>query len=99
MLEIREVETAATTFGIETIKLPIRTPDDIAPAFGSLSKRAEALYAPSNPLANANRIRINELALAERLPTMHGFREYVEAGGLMSYGPDTPELFVGPRNM
>ena len=48
---------------------------------------------PANPLANANRIRINELALAERLPTMHGFREYVESGGLMSYGPNTPELF------
>src|SRR4051812_47557862 len=93
VLEIREVQTAATTFGVETIKLPIRTADDIAPAFDSISKRAEALYVPSNPLANANRIRINELALAERLPTMHGFREYVEAGGLMSYGPDTPELF------
>jgi ABC-type uncharacterized transport system substrate-binding protein len=93
ILEIREVETAATTFGVETIKLPIRTADDIAPVFDSLRKRAEALYVPSNPLANANRIRINELALAERLPTMHGFREYVEAGGLMSYGPDTPELF------
>ena len=91
-LEIREVQTAAATFGVETIRLPIRTADDIAPVFDSLSKRAEALY-PSNPLANANRILINKLALAERLPTMHGFREYVEAGGLMSYGPNTPELF------
>ena len=92
-LEIREVQTAAATFGVETIRLPIRTADDIAPVFNSLSKRAEALYVPSNPLANANRILINKLALAERLPTMHGFREYVEAGGLMSYGPNTPELF------
>src|SRR5205814_3114074 len=56
-------------------------------------RRAEALYVPSTPLANANRIRINELALGERLPTMHGFREYVETGGLMSYGPNTGELF------
>jgi putative ABC transport system substrate-binding protein len=93
VLEIRELQTAATTFGVETIKLPIRTADDIASVFDSLAKRAEALNVPSNPLANANRIRINELALAERLPTMHGFREYVEAGGLMSYGPNTPELF------
>src|SRR3954447_4985362 len=43
ILEIREVETAATTLGVETIKLPIRTADDIAPAFDSLGKRAEAL--------------------------------------------------------
>ncbi len=93
VLEIRELQTAATTVGVETIKLPIRTADDIAPLLDALAKRAEALYVPSNPLANANRIRINELALAERLPTMHGFREYVEAGGLMSYGPKTAELF------
>jgi putative ABC transport system substrate-binding protein len=92
-LEIREVQTAAATLGVEITRLPIRTADDIAPAFVSLNKRAEALYVPSNPLANANRFLINELALAERIPTMHGFREYVEAGGLMSYGPNTPELF------
>jgi putative ABC transport system substrate-binding protein len=42
---------------------------------------------------NANRIRINTLALAARLPTIHGFREYVEAGGLMSYGANFPDLF------
>jgi putative ABC transport system substrate-binding protein len=92
-LEIREVQAAAATFGIETIKLPIWNADDIAPAFDALGKRADALYVPANPLANANRIRINELALAERVPTMHGFREYVETGGLVSYGPNTPELF------
>ena len=42
---------------------------------------------------NTNRVRINTLALAARLPTMHGNREYVEAGGLMSYGPNFPDLF------
>jgi putative tryptophan/tyrosine transport system substrate-binding protein len=42
---------------------------------------------------NTNRIRINTLALGARLPTMHGFREYVESGGLMSYGPNLPALF------
>ena len=46
-----------------------------------------------DPLVNANRVRINTLALAARLPTMHGVREYVEAGGLMSYGPNFPDLF------
>ena len=46
-----------------------------------------------DPLVNTNRIRINTLALAARLPTMYCYREYVEAGGLMSYGPNFPELF------
>ncbi len=47
----------------------------------------------ADPLVITNRIRINTLALAARLPTMHGTREYVEAGGLMSYGPNLPDLF------
>jgi putative ABC transport system substrate-binding protein len=46
-----------------------------------------------DPLFNTNRIRINILALGARLPTMHGAREYVEAGGLMSYGPSAADLF------
>ncbi len=47
----------------------------------------------ADPLVITNRIRINTLALGARLPTMYGFREYVEAGGLMSYGPNFPDLF------
>jgi putative ABC transport system substrate-binding protein len=42
---------------------------------------------------NISRVRISTLALTARLPTMHGFREFVEAGGLMSYGPNFPSLF------
>jgi putative ABC transport system substrate-binding protein len=67
--------------------------DDIPPAFQALKGRAEALYVPANPLANTNRVRINDLALDARMPTVHGFRQYVESGGLMSYGPNTTELF------
>ena len=55
--------------------------------------RADALYVCVDPLVNTHRIRVNTLALAARLPTMHGLREYVEAGGLMSYGPNLPDLF------
>ena len=51
------------------------------------------LYVCGDPLVNANRIRINSLALGARLPTMHGSRDYVEAGGLISYGPNTPNQF------
>jgi putative ABC transport system substrate-binding protein len=54
--------------------------------------RADALYVCTDPLVNTHRIRVNTLALAARLPTIHGLREYVEAGGLMSYGPNVPDL-------
>jgi putative ABC transport system substrate-binding protein len=73
--------------------LEMRSADDIASALEALKGRAEALYVLPNPLANTNRARINDLALSARMPTMHGFREYVETGGLMSYGPNTPDLF------
>jgi putative ABC transport system substrate-binding protein len=57
------------------------------------TSRADALFVVTDPLTATNRVRINTWALAGRLPTMHGFREHVEAGGLMSYGPNFPDLF------
>jgi putative ABC transport system substrate-binding protein len=89
----REVQTTARTLGLDVIKLEIRRGEDIAPAFEALKGRADALYVCIDPLVNTHRIRINTLALAARLPTMHATREYVEAGGLMSYGPNVPDLF------
>jgi ABC-type uncharacterized transport system substrate-binding protein len=53
----------------------------------------EALYVCTDPLVSSNLARINTLALGARLPTMHGVQEYVEAGGLMSYGANFPDLF------
>jgi ABC-type uncharacterized transport system substrate-binding protein len=93
VLEMREVQTTARMFGLDVIILEIRRVDDIAPAFESLKGRADALYVTTDPFVNTNRNRINTLALGEGLPTMHGFRELVEAGGLMSYGPSFPDLF------
>ena len=93
VLEMGEVQAAARTLGLEVVTFEIRRAEDIAPAFEALKGRAEALYVRADPLMFANRIRINTLALAARLPTMYGIREYVEAGGLMSYGPNFPDLF------
>jgi len=91
--EMKEIEVVARTLGLEAITLQIRRADDIARAFETLKGRASALYICSDPLLNANRMRINTLALAARLPTMYLFREYVETGGLMSYGPNLPDLY------
>ncbi len=86
MLEMTEVQAAARMLGFEVTGSEIRRAEDIAPAFETLKGRADALYVCGDPLVATNRIRINTLALGARLPTMYGTREYVEAGGLMSYG-------------
>ena len=93
VLELGEVQVAARTLGLEVDTLEIRRPQDIAPAFEALKGRADALYVCTDGLMNANRIRINTSALGARLPTMHGYRDYVEAGGLMSYGANIPDQF------
>jgi len=92
-LELGEVQAAARTLGLETITLEIRRAQDLAPAFEALKSRADALYVCTDALTNTHRIRINIAALGERLPTMHGSRDFVEAGGLMSYGPNFPDMF------
>jgi putative ABC transport system substrate-binding protein len=93
VLEMREVQVAARMLGLEVAILEIRRAEDIASAFPALQVRADALYVAADPLLGTNRIRINTLALGARLPTMHDFREYVEAGGLMSYGPNLVDVF------
>ena len=93
VLEINEVQAAARTLGLEAPPLDIRRADDIASAFDALKDRADALYLCGDPLVTTNRIRINTLALGARVPTMSVFRQYVEAGGLMSYGPNFAEMF------
>ena len=91
--EVGEVRRAAGTLAIELDPIEIRRADDIAPALDPSQLRAQALYVPAVPLFFANRARINSLALAARLPTIHLVREYVEAGGLMSYGPNWPDMW------
>jgi len=92
-LEMHEVQEAVSALGLEAATFEVRRAEDIAPAFEMLKGRAEAIDVIGDPLFNANRIRINILALGARLPTMHGAREYVEAGGLMSYGASVVDLF------
>jgi len=92
VLEMREVQGTARTLGLEVATSEIRRAEDIAPGVDALKGRADALYVVADPLVTTNRIRISTSALGARLPTMHGQRENVEAGGLMSYGPNFPGL-------
>jgi putative tryptophan/tyrosine transport system substrate-binding protein len=93
VLEMEEMRTAAHGLGIETVNLPIRRTEDVAPAIDSVRGRADALYACADGLMNTNWVYISNLALAARLPTIHPTRGYLEQGALMSYGPDNADLF------
>jgi putative ABC transport system substrate-binding protein len=87
VLEMREVQAAATT------AFEIRQTNDISTAIDALKGRVEALYVVSDPLVATNRNRLGILAVGAQLPTMHGHREYVEAGGLISYGHSNQDQF------
>jgi putative tryptophan/tyrosine transport system substrate-binding protein len=93
MLEMREVQATARKLGNEVATFEIRRAEDIAPVFDALKGRADALYVCGDTLIDTNRVRIIILALGLRLPTMADFPEYVEAGGLISYGPNFPDMF------
>src|SRR5262244_3902254 len=84
---------AARTLGLDVVTSELRRAEDISPAFDALKGRADALYVCGDPLVFTNRIRVNTLAQGARLPTMYLLGEYVEAGGLMSYGPSVPDLY------
>jgi putative tryptophan/tyrosine transport system substrate-binding protein len=93
VLERGHVQAAAGALGLESTALEIRRAEDITPAIQALKGRAEALYVSSDPLTNGNRVRINTLALGVRLATIHVVRQNVEAGGLISYGPNRLDLW------
>jgi putative tryptophan/tyrosine transport system substrate-binding protein len=93
MLEADRVKSTAQALGLEAARLGIWGSQDITPALEALKGKADALYVVSDALIAANRTRIIRLALSEGLPTILGYDDYVEAGGLMSYGPNYADLF------
>jgi putative tryptophan/tyrosine transport system substrate-binding protein len=92
-LEERKIGDAARTLGVEVATFEMGRAADIDPAFDTMKGHAQALYVLPVALAFVNRVRINTLALAARLPTLYLVREYVDAGGLMSYGPNWPDMW------
>jgi putative ABC transport system substrate-binding protein len=95
-LELESIRNVAPPLGVDVITSEIRPAEDIAPAFAAIkAAQADALFVIADSLMLAYRTRIHTLALAARLPTIHSVREFVEAGGLMSYGPNYPNMFRG----
>jgi len=93
VLDMRAAQAAAHTLGLEATTIEIRQGKDIAPAFGGLKARADALYITGDPLMATNRVGICILAASVKLPTIFNLRDYVETGGLMSYGANNLDLF------
>jgi putative ABC transport system substrate-binding protein len=91
--EMREVQAAASKLGIETVPGLIRNAAEMAAAVDTLKHDADALYVVIDPLVTTHPAEIGTLALEAKIPTMHGSREFVEAGGLMSYGANLPALW------
>ena len=92
-LEMEAAQKAARKLRIDTVTRDMRREPDIASAIRSLKGKADALYVCTDPFATHYRVAINTLATGAKLPTMHAFRHHIEAGGLMSYGPDFRDLF------
>jgi putative ABC transport system substrate-binding protein len=93
VLDMREAAATAATLGLESVSMQIRRAEDIGPVFEGLKSRADALYIDDDALTISQQSRIHTLALSAHLPTSHQFREMVETGGLMSYGPNRPAMF------
>ena len=92
--ELADIHAAARTLDLDVAVSEIRQAEEIATVFEtSLNGRAEALYVVGDTVLTSNRFRIASLAINARLPTMFGSQESVEAGGLMSYGANIPDLF------
>ena len=93
-LALRETEIAARALGLELQPLEARSLNDFDRAFAAMTaKRAGALLVLGDVMFSTHRNRLADLAAKNRLPAMSAARESVEAGWLMSYGPNTPELF------
>lgn len=88
-LQWNEAEAASKPLGVQLQSLELRGREDIPSAFeAAVTEGAEALVIVQDPLTISQRSRIATLAMENRLPAMYGASEYVESGGLMSYGPD-----------
>jgi putative ABC transport system substrate-binding protein len=93
-LMLGDMKVAAEALRVTLQPLELRGLDDVEPAFSAIKReRANALIVLRNPLTTTHRTRIADFAAKNRLPAMYGDREFVDAGGLMSYGVNIADLW------
>ena len=94
VLEVKEAQVAAPALGLTVHPLAVRAPDDFGRAFDALTREhADALITGGDPLTTSQQKRILQFAAKSRLPGMYFWAEFVQAGGLMAYGPSLPDLY------
>jgi putative ABC transport system substrate-binding protein len=94
-LRYREIETAAKGMNFEIRSVEVRDPEDFDGAFSTIrADGPDAMFMVADALTGLNRKRIVEFAAQNRLPTAYEYREFVNNGGLMSYGPNLRDLFA-----
>jgi putative tryptophan/tyrosine transport system substrate-binding protein len=94
MSDWQELHPAAKALGIDLQSFEIRSPTDLDGAFAAIrEQRPDALLTLGDPLTVTIRAPLTEFARNERLPTMFTHRQFVQAGGLISYGANFPDLF------
>jgi len=95
LLDYKETEAVARSLHVELQSIELFRVEDLDRAFSAVTKgRAQALIVPAgNPIIIARQDQVASFAQRSRLPSIHGARQYVDNGGLMSYGPSTAELF------
>ena len=90
----KQLEAAARALGVQSRLLDVREREELEPAFESVVKeRADAIVVGQDALLQANRRLVSDLAAAHRLPAIYRSKEFVEAGGLVAYGPNYPEFY------
>jgi putative ABC transport system substrate-binding protein len=93
-LQVKETETAAKALGVQLQLFKLQSANDFDATFSRLTKeRIEALTVPTAPLFDANIKKFADLTIINRVPTIYGFTEFTDAGGLMSYGPSLPDIY------
>ena len=91
---LTDMEAAAKALGLKLLSLGVRSLDDFEGAFARAKKdRAQALITTTAPLINTQRRQVLDFAAKNRLPTIYHYSEFVEAGGLISYGPDNTDIW------
>ena len=92
--QLRELRGVARSLAVQIQALEMKSPEDVDRALDAANKgHAKALIVLSSPLTLLSRALIGDVAVKRRLPTMYLYRAHVEAGGLISYGPDLPDMF------
>ncbi len=95
VIEFKEIRAAAQALGLKLQSLEVKSADDFKGAFAVAARdRANALLVVRDPLIDTDHFQILDFVVVNRLPSMHGEAQFVEAGGLMSYGPSRLELFA-----